>query len=146
MNFFLGKGDIDAGIGGDMPTLTAAANFDIVIPVMIQRGFVSIVANRHMLIDQLKRKKIGYAFGSNAHYALLKTLASAGLNENDVKLIPMEVAQMPEALDAGEITAFSAWEPTPYNCIKKVCQQYYYSSTAFIGISLFFKNVVSKTP
>jgi len=85
VNFFLGRGDIDAGIGGDMPTLTAATNLDIVIPVMIQRGFISIVSNRQMLVEQLKGKRIGYAFGSNAHYALLKTLATAGLNENDVK-------------------------------------------------------------
>lgn len=113
LNHFLRKGDIDAGIGGDMPTITAAATMDIIVPSIIQQGFTSIVARRSMLIRELRGKKIGYAFGSNAHYALLKALSSGGLTEGQVKLIPMEVSEMPEALQSGEITAFSAWEPTP---------------------------------
>jgi len=146
VNFFLGRGDIDAGIGGDMPTLTAAANLDIVIPVMIQRGFISIVANRHMLVEQLKGKRIGYAFGSNAHYALLKTLASAGLNKNDVKLIPMEIAQMPESLDAGKITAFSAWEPTPTIALKKYANSTIIHQRLSLGFLYFLKPLYQKHP
>lgn len=113
VNFFLCKGDIDVGIGGDMPAITAAATMDIVIPALIQQGFTSVIANRSMLIRELRGKKIGYAFGSNAHYALLKALSSDRLGEGQVKLIPMEVNEMPEALQSGKITAFSAWEPTP---------------------------------
>lgn len=146
VNFFLGRGDIDAGIGGDMPTLTAAANLDIVIPVMIQRGFISIVANRHMLVEQLNGKKIGYAFGSNAHYALLKTLASAGLNKNDVKLIPMEVAQMPEALDAGKITVFSAWEPTPATALKNYTNSIIIHQRLSLGFFYFLETLYQKHP
>lgn len=146
VNFFLGRGDIDAGIGGDMPTLTAAANLDIVIPVMIQRGFVSIVANRHMLVEQLKRKRIGYAFGSNAHYALLKTLASAGLSENDVKLVPMEVSYMPEALDAGKITAFSAWEPTPTIALKNYANSTIIHQRLSFGFFYFLETLYQKHP
>ncbi len=146
VNFFLGRGDIDAGIGGDMPTLTAATNLDIVIPVMIQRGFISIVSNRQMLVEQLKGKRIGYAFGSNAHYALLKTLATAGLNENDVKLIPMEVAQMPEALDAGKITAFSAWEPTPTIALTKYANSTIIHQRLSLGFLYFSKTLYQKHP
>ncbi|MGR3304089.1 MAG: NrtA/SsuA/CpmA family ABC transporter substrate-binding protein [Candidatus Scalindua sp.] len=112
VNCFLKQGDIDVGIGGDMPAITAAATLDIIIPTLIQQGFTSVIANRPMLIRELRGKKIGYAFGSNAHYALLKTLSSDGLNEAQVNLIPMEVTKMPEALQAGKIEAFSAWEPT----------------------------------
>ncbi|MCP3939954.1 MAG: ABC transporter substrate-binding protein [Desulfobacteraceae bacterium] len=119
VNFFLTLGDLDAGIGGDMPALTAASNLDIIIPAIIQRGFISIVANRQMLIEDLEGSRIGYAFGSNAHYALLTTLAGAKLSTNEVKLIPMEVTQMPDALYANKITAFSAWEPTPTIALKK---------------------------
>ncbi len=113
VNHFLRSGDIDIGIGGDMPAVTAAATMGIVVPALIQQGFTSIVANRFMLIRELRGKKVGYALGSNAHYALLKTLSTARLSEGQVKLISMEVNEMPEALHSGEITAFSAWEPTP---------------------------------
>ncbi len=113
VNYFLRSGDIDIGIGGDMPAVTAAATMDIVVPALIQQGFTSVVANRFMLIRELSGKKIGYALGSNAHYALLKALSTARLSEGQVKLISMEVNEMPEALQSGEITAFSAWEPTP---------------------------------
>jgi NitT/TauT family transport system substrate-binding protein len=113
VNFFLRRGDIDVGICGDMPTITAAATMDITVSSIIQQGFTSIVARRPMLIRELKGKRIGYALGSNAHYALLRALSSDGLNEALVHLIPMDVNKMPEALRAGKIAAFSAWEPTP---------------------------------
>ncbi len=113
LNFFFRKGDIDAGIGGDMPTITAAATMDITVTSIIQQGFCSVVARRSMLIRELRGKRIGYALGSNAHYALLRALASGGLNESLVQMIQMDVNEMPEALRAGEIAAFSAWEPTP---------------------------------
>jgi len=113
VNYFLRRGDLDVGIGGDMPAIFAAATLDVVIPALIQQGFISIVADRHMLMSELRRRRIGFAFGSNAHYALLKALASEGLSEAEVILIPMEATEMPEALHSGEIDAFSAWEPTP---------------------------------
>jgi NitT/TauT family transport system substrate-binding protein len=113
VNYFLGRGDLDGGIGGDMPTITAAANLQIVIPAIVQQGYTSIVAKGQMFIKDLRHKRLGYVFGSCAHYGLLSTLASAGLNETNVTLIPLELTQMPEALHNGSIDAFSAWEPTP---------------------------------
>ncbi len=118
VNMFLAKGDLHAGIGGDMPAITAAATMDIVIPAITQYGFISIVANKQMLISDLKGKRIGYAFGSNAHYALLDILHRAGLGEKDVKLVKMEVSMMPAALEKGAVDAFSAWEPTPTLAVK----------------------------
>ncbi len=102
VNFFIRRGNIDVGIGGDMPAINAAATLDIIIPALIQQGFTSIIARHSMLIRELKGKNIGYAFGSNAHYALLNALSSDGLSEAQVNLIPMEVHEMPDALQAGE--------------------------------------------
>ena len=113
INFFIHKGDIDVGICGDMPTITAAATMDVTVSSIVQQGFCSVVARRSMLMRELRGKKIGYALGSNAHYALLRALASGGLNESLVHMIPMDVNEMPEALLTGEVAAFSAWEPTP---------------------------------
>jgi ABC-type taurine transport system substrate-binding protein len=141
VNYFLGRGDLDGGIGGDMPAITAAANLDVVIPAMVQQGYLSIVAKRHMFIKDLRKKRLGYAYGSNAHYALLSTLASEGLDERHVTLIPLDVTQMPEALNRGSIDAFSAWEPTPTISLEKfkgsvVIHQVH--STGYIYFSLSF--------
>jgi NitT/TauT family transport system substrate-binding protein len=119
VNFFLQRNDLQVGIGGDMPALTAAATMEIVIPTLIQQGFTSIVSHRPLLISELRGKRIGYAFGSNAHYALLQALSYEGLKESDVLMVPLEVSDIPEALANGEVDAFSAWEPTPAITLSK---------------------------
>ncbi len=119
VNQFLKSGDLDGGVGGDMPAIMASAIMDTIVPVMIQQGFISIIADDHMLIKNLKGKRIAYAYGSNAHYALLDALASGELDESQVTLVPMEVMAMPEALEKRDIDAFSAWEPTPFIALKK---------------------------
>jgi NitT/TauT family transport system substrate-binding protein len=103
-----------------MPALVAAATQKIVCTSLVQQGFTSIIANQPMFIGELRGKRIGYALGSNAHYGLLHALSSEGLSPKDVHLIPMDVAEMPEALETGSITAFSAWEPTPAVTLKNV--------------------------
>jgi ABC-type nitrate/sulfonate/bicarbonate transport system substrate-binding protein len=113
INHFLGEGKLDAGIGGDAPTLAALATLNAVAPVVVQRGFVSIIASRPMLLRDLKGQRIGYARGSNAHYALLAALGHRDLKPDDVELVPMDITQMASALDLGIVDAFSAWEPTP---------------------------------
>jgi len=113
VNHFLRNGHLDAGIGGDMPALTIAATYDVIIPTMVQHGFSSIVANRPMLIKELNGKRIGVPYRSNAHFAVLEALASEGLTEKDVDFVAMETIDMPAALQDGRIDAFSSWEPTP---------------------------------
>lgn len=113
VNFFLRRGDLEGGIGGDMPALTAAGTLDVVIPALIQQGFCAVVAEHPMLMEELRGKRIGYAFGSSAHYSLLNSLALAELTESDVTLVSMDATEMPLALREGRIDAFSAWEPTP---------------------------------
>ena len=143
VNCFLRNGDIDVGIGGDMPAITAAATMDTVIPALIQQGFTSVVANRSMLIRELRGKKIGYAFGSNAHYALLKALSSGRLSEDQVKLISMDVNEMPEALQSGKVTAFSAWEPTPAITLMKYPENvviHRYLSSGYIYFTKIFSD------
>ena len=143
VNWFLRKGNIDVGIGGDMPAITAAATMDTVIPALIQQGFTSVVANRSMLIRELRGKKIGYAFGSNAHYALLKALSSGRLSEDQVKLISMDVNEMPEALQSGKVTAFSAWEPTPAITLMKYPENvviHRYLSSGYIYFTKIFSD------
>ncbi len=146
VNFFLKSGDLDAGVGGDMPAINAASELNVIIPILVQQGFVSIMAKRHMMIKELRGKRVGYAFGSNAHYALLNALASAGLDESQVIFVPLETTEMPEALHEGKIDAFSAWEPVPFLTNKK------YPGTANIhksmssGYTYFRKSFYDENP
>lgn len=118
-NFFFQRGDLDAVMAGEMPTLAAATVSDVIIVAQNLLGFNSIVARRHMLIKDLRGKRIGYAFGSGAHYNILEALSSEGIRETDVRLIQLNVNEMPEALAQGKIEAFSAWEPTPTIALAK---------------------------
>lgn len=120
VNFFVRNGDLDGGMCGDMPTLRIASTLDVVVPSLIDRGFDYIVANRYMLIKDLKGKRIGYPFGASAHHALLEAITSAGLSEEQVTLIPMDVTEMPEALQKRELDALAAWEPIVSQALMEV--------------------------
>ena len=67
----------------------------------------------------MKNKKIGYAFGSNAHYALLNILKAENITESEVELVPIDVTEMADALKNDKIDAFAAWEPTPALALKE---------------------------
>lgn len=119
INYFLLKGDLEVGIGGDMPALRAASTGNVAVISLIQKGPVSIVSRDIKEIKGLRGKKIAYALGSNAHFYLLNTLTKNRVNISEVRLIQMDVTLMPEALHEGKIDAFSAWEPTPLMALEK---------------------------
>lgn len=146
VNYFLQRGDLEVGVAGDMPVLTACATSDILITTLIQRGFSCIVANKHILLEELEGKRVGYAFGSNAHYALLHALSLAGLEETDVHLIPLDVNEMAEALDNGEIDAFSAWEPTPTIATSSYPDQVVIHRSLTSGYLYFSSSLASQHP
>lgn len=112
-NFFMGRGDVEAAIFADIPALTQAATYDTRVVALAKQGFSSIVTTVHTQLGDLKGKRIGNVPGSTSHYALMQTLASAGLKEIDVRIVPMEAGEMPAALADGRIDAFAAWEPAP---------------------------------
>ncbi len=108
----LGSGRLAGALFGDMPTLTAAVRSEIRVIGMVKHSFSSVVARRYQRIADLAGARIGYAEGG-ALYTLLQGLASGGLGEDEVTLVPLEVSEMPAALERGEIDAFAAWEPAP---------------------------------
>jgi NitT/TauT family transport system substrate-binding protein len=113
VNYFLGKGILDAGIGGDMPALSAASHYRARVVAMTQQGFCSIVARKRLTLRELQGKRIGIAYGSNAHFALIDALSAESLAIDDIKPVFLNVTEMPQALANNQIDAFSAWEPTP---------------------------------
>jgi len=120
ISLFLKQGKIDAAMAGDIPTIIAASSFDIMVTALVKQGFSAIVAKGPVTVAELKGKRIGYPAVSNAHYTLLAALASADLKESDVRLVPMEISEMIEALAAGRIDAFAAWEPLPSIALKRI--------------------------
>lgn len=111
VNFFLLRGELDAGIGGDMPALISASRQATSVVSLFQFGPTSIVTKKILLLKELRGKRIGYALGSNAHFSLISMLAGSGLSPGDVRLVPMEIHRMEEALGNDRIDAFSGWEP-----------------------------------
>ncbi|MBF0537032.1 MAG: NrtA/SsuA/CpmA family ABC transporter substrate-binding protein [Nitrospirae bacterium] len=112
VNDFLLRGDLQVGVGGDMPAIEVASADKVLVASLMQYGFTSVVAERHTSIKDLRGTRIGYAFGSNAHYVLLNALSVGGNTPKDVHLVKMDVTDMVDALKARRIDAFCAWEPT----------------------------------
>lgn len=110
---YLGDRQLEAAVFGDMPTLRAAAAGEVLIVALLKQSFSSVVAGTFLQARDLKGKRIAYGQGSTAHYTLLEALATAGLRDKDVTLVPMEISDMPAALEKGQVDAFSAWEPAP---------------------------------
>ncbi len=111
LNFFLKRGDLEAGMGGDMPAVTMAAVSNILVTSLAKQGYTSFVTRKYMLMKELKGKRIGYPYGSNAHYSLLNAILSVGLNERDIQMVKLNVNEMPDALAEDRIDVFVAWEP-----------------------------------
>ncbi|MEI7613134.1 MAG: NrtA/SsuA/CpmA family ABC transporter substrate-binding protein [Betaproteobacteria bacterium] len=104
---------LEAGLLGDMPTIAAAASGSVWIVGLVKQASTALVASGTTQVKDLAGKRIGYVEASSAHHTLLQGLASAGLQENQIRLIPLRVDEMPAALARGDIEAFAAWEPAP---------------------------------
>lgn len=104
---------LEAALLGDMPTLLAASTGRILVVGLVKQSSTAIVAKGDLQVGGLVGKRIGVVEVSSAHHTLLQGLASANLTETQVKLVPLGVADMPDALEQGDIDAFAAWEPAP---------------------------------
>lgn len=115
VNKQLFAGNIQCGIGGDMPTLIAAEKTDIVITARLHSGKTWFVTRAPLRLQELRGKRIAYAHGSNAHFMLLDLIVSYGFTEEDFILVPMEINQMIPALKNQYISGFAAWEHDIFN-------------------------------
>lgn len=121
---YIRNGEVDAVLISDMPAIEAASTGEMLIAGTAKRSYASVVARSGQVLEQLRRKKVGNAFGSTSHYALLQALRSARLTESDVSIVQMDTTRMPDALARGEIDAFAAWEPIPTAAMKKYPGQF----------------------
>ncbi len=137
LNYFIEQGDLEAGIGGDMPTLIAVSELNVEVVAVVQEGFTSIVANKPIMVSDLRGKRIGFPQGSLSHYALLKALSTSGIPTSAVTLVLMDIDEMPAALESGTIDAFSGWEPAPTISISKSMQNHIVQRTMGWGFLYF---------
>ena len=75
-------------------------------------------------LQSLKGKRIAASFGTINHLYVLGVLEKAGLKPSDVTLVNTPPQEMPVALLAKGIDAFSGWDPFPIMALKDVAGSY----------------------
>lgn len=109
---FLKNKKLEGAIMGDMPTIRFASEGAITIVSLFHRGSVSLVTRNIYRIEDLSGKRVAYPHGSIAHYYLLKLLREQGMSEADIHHVPLDATAIWEALQQGDIHAFTTFEPT----------------------------------
>lgn len=120
------SGSADAGVMGDAPAIIAAASG---MPVKIVASYGG-GENMHRIVasadsgirspGDLKGKRVGLQMGSSTHGGFLLFLRKNRLDPGDLKLVPLDPADMPEAMLTGHIDAAVGSEPWPSNIEERV--------------------------
>ncbi len=109
--FFLNQGQVQAGVAGEGVAIGSASAGEVVIPILIHQGTSALIATRPMTVRDLRGQRVGHVPGTSASFGLMRALGSEGLKPGDVTLAPMDITEMPAALEEGRVAAFSSWEP-----------------------------------
>lgn len=113
----LHAGAIDFGYTGDTPPIYAqAAGVDFVYVASIpQPGSSSAIIVRNASgiakLADLRGRKIAVVKGSSAHNVLVRVLARAHVDWNDITPVYLQPADAGAALRAGNVDAWSIWDP-----------------------------------
>lgn len=94
--------------------LRSVDNPELRIVMTVAECDYRIVARRsagiRRLVD-LRGKRVGAPANTSAEYYLSKMLRTVKLDESDVTVVPMPVADMAAAMKRGDVDAVSGWEP-----------------------------------
>ena len=108
---------IDIANMGDLPAIQLWANgtdIQVISYLFDAPDEHNLVANKRSGINtlaDLKNKKISSEFGTSSYKLTLKFLASQGLDENDVELVPLKRSEAIAALKQGVVDAATFEEP-----------------------------------
>jgi hypothetical protein len=105
-------GRLDMMILGDIPAFIAMSRGNVGIYALCRQGYNTVIAGKSITPAELKGMRVGYSFGTTAHFALDKTLEAAGLNLDDVVSVPMAPDEMVDAMKNHAVDAVVSWEPT----------------------------------
>ena len=101
--------------------LASTTDLKIRMLLTVAEGLYRVVAKRSAGINtvaDLGGKKITIPPNTSAHYYLVRTLASAGLQESDVTLVGRPTNQMAAAVVKGDADALVMWEPEAQNAFE----------------------------
>ncbi|SKC07549.1 NMT1/THI5 like [Lachnospiraceae bacterium] len=105
----MNAGDVDLGVLGTMPLVTADANdshFVAISSVNLSEDGFKLYAGAGTgitSVDQFKGKKIGVKFSSNEHEMLLTLIANAGLSDTDVEIVNLSAEDSLNSLISGDV-------------------------------------------
>jgi NitT/TauT family transport system substrate-binding protein len=110
------NGDVEFGVLG-VPAVLAGISQgeDVKLIASAADGGTGIVGDADISgVEGLRGKKVGYVPGSSQEILLRQTLAQAGMDaDTDIELVNIGFADMPDALERGDIDAFSSAEVGP---------------------------------
>jgi len=120
INHYMRQGNIDMAMAGDFPTLSIASTTNVQVIAFVKRDKASIVShNKYSTLHELVGKRVASPAGTSSHLGLLVVLEAAGLQETDVKMVPMDISLLTSALVKRDIDAFAGWEPIPTAAISE---------------------------
>lgn len=146
VNFFALRNDLQGGTCGDMAMLAIASTLSVVVPAITDLGYDDIVTKGLKSIGELKGRRIGYPYGSDAHHALLVALDLYDMNEDEVKLVPMDVTEMVSAMKDERIDACALWEPTTSLLLSAVPNSVVIHRSRYLGFIYFRKDFAEAHP
>ncbi len=107
----MASGDVDLGIIGSLPLVSANANGNEIVALCSanysEDGFKLIVQvdSEITSVEELKGKIIAVKFASNEHQMLLTLLSNAGLSEDDASIVNMSASDGLSAFVTGDVDA-----------------------------------------
>lgn len=118
MNEAFAAGQEDIGVMGDVPTILAKASGQktiIIAGASYGEKTLALVVKPNSSIKDgkdLKGKKVAFVKGSYGHHLLGLILSKAGLSFNDIQSVNLPVADISNAVAAGQVDAGVVWEPS----------------------------------
>jgi len=135
----LTSGSADVAVMGDAPAVIAAASGMSVKIVASYGGgermhrLIAAPGSRMSSPADLRGKRVGIQMGSSTHGGFLLLLEKYGLSANDLKLVPLNPSDMPEAMLTHQIDAMVGSEPWPSNVEERVEGSYEVATLSGLG-------------
>lgn len=135
----LTSGSADVAVMGDAPAIIAAASG---MPLRIVASYgggermhriVAAPGSHVRAAADLKGKRVGIQMGSSTHGGFLLFLEKNGLSTDDLKLVPLNPSDMPEAMLARQIDVGVGSEPWPSNIEERVEGSYELATLSGLG-------------
>lgn len=115
-------GSVDAATGSETQMLlNSIAEPGIRVVLTLAEARYRIIARRSSgvrRVQDLRGKKVAATGNTSSQYYLREMLRAVGLLESDIHFVSLEGADMPAALQRGDVDAVAIWEPHAQNSLE----------------------------